>query len=135
MNFFDQRLRPTERLKSSPAIEAIFQSNTSVKAFPLLLVYRDVELQEGVPPAQMGFVASKRSFRRAHDRNFIKRRMRESYRYGKVPLYEWLHERGLGLQGMLIFTGRELPDQNLLDRTWLKLLKRLDSSFFNARLS
>ena len=130
VNFFDQRLRPGERLKSRTQIEAAFKSGLTVKAYPLLLVYQRVERSEGQPQAQVGFVAPKKAFRRAHDRNFVKRRMRESYRLGKADFYRWLTEREQCWQGMLIFTGRELPTQTELDRTWRKLLRRIDADFF-----
>ena len=130
MKFSDERLRATERLKSRTAIEAAFRGGASVKAFPLLLVYRRIEGDEAAPPARIGFVAPKKAFRRAHDRNHVKRRMRESYRLQKADFYTWLRERGVALEGMLIFTGRDLPDQATLDHAWRKLRRRFtDVSF------
>lgn len=78
----------------------------------------------------MGFVASKRNFKRAPDRNHVKRRMRESHRLSKSRLYTWLDERDQYLEGMLIFTGRELPTQKEITHAWHKLLRRLDPDFF-----
>ena len=126
MNFSGPTLGKCERLKSRTAIGAAFRGGKSAKAFPIRLVFRLVDATEGEPPVRMGFVASKKSFRRAPDRNFIKRRMRETYRLHKAPLFEALAARGRHLEGMLIFTGRELPDQALLHRSWRKLLRRLD---------
>ena len=126
MEFSDRTLGKRERLKSRKAIAELFKGGKSAKAYPIRLVYRLIAPVEGEPPVRMGFVASKRSFRRAPDRNFIKRRMREAYRLGKAPLYDFLAARGVHLEGMLIFTGRELPDQALLHRSWRKLLRRLD---------
>lgn len=130
VNFLDKRLRPTERLKSRVAIEAAFKGGASVKAYPLLLVYRRLTPNETIAPARMGFVAPKKAFRRAHDRNHVKRRMRESYRLQKVPFYTWLRERGVALEGLLIFTGRELPDQATLDQAWRKLRRRFTEISF-----
>lgn len=126
MNFSGPTIGKRERLKSRKAIAALFKGGHSAKAFPIRLVFRLVDAVDGEPPVRMGFVASKRSFKRAPDRNFVKRRMREAYRLGKSPLYEALAARGQHLEGMLIFTGRELPDQALLHRSWRKLLRRLD---------
>lgn len=126
MNFSGPTLGKRERLKSRKAIGALFKVGKTEKAFPIRLVFRLVDAIEGQPPARMGFVASKRTFRCAPDRNFVKRRMREAYRLHKAPLLEALAARGQHLEGMLIFTGRELPDQALLHRSWRKLLRRLD---------
>ena len=128
MNPPDRTLGKPERLKSRKAIAAAFGTGQTVKAFPLRLVYRVVAPTEGVPPVRIGFVAPKKAFRRAPDRNHVKRRMREAYRLGKAPLYDFLAARGVHLEGMLIFTGRELPDQALLHRSWRKLLRRLGSA-------
>lgn len=126
MNFSGPTLGKRERLKSRKAIAALFKGGHSAKAFPIRLVFRLVDAVDGEAPVRMGFVASKRTFKRAPDRNFVKRRMREAYRLGKGPLHEALTARGHHLEGMLIFTGRELPDQALLHRSWRKLLRRLD---------
>ncbi len=130
MKFFDAGLQADERLKSRLAIEAVFKAKQALKAYPLLLVYRYVDPTPDAPLARIGFVAPKKAFRRAHDRNFVKRRMREAYRLQKVDLYRYLQREGRALEGMLIFTGRELPDQDLLHRTCRKLLRRFDSDFF-----
>ena len=126
MNFSGPTLGKRERLKSRKAIAGLFKGGESAKAFPIRLVFRLLPAANGEPPVRMGFVASKKAFRRAPDRNFVKRRMREAYRLGKGPLFDRLAERGARLEGMLIFTGRELPDQALLHRSWRKLLRRLD---------
>ena len=126
MNFSGPTFGKRERLKSRKAIAALFKDGSSAKAYPIRLVFRLVDTGEEEPRVRMGFVASKRTFRRAPDRNFVKRRMREAYRLHKAPLFEALASRGQHLEGMLIFTGRELPDQALLHRSWRKLLRRLD---------
>ncbi len=56
--------------------------------------------------------------------------MRESYRLTKSSLYTWLEQRDQYLEGMLIFTGRELPTQKEINHAWRKLLRRLEPNFF-----
>ncbi len=128
---FDFSFSASERLKSRKAIGELFAGAPSVKAYPLRLVYRlqpRTESQDA--PAKMAFVASKRNFKRAPDRNHVKRRMRESHRLTKSVLYNWLDHRDQYLEGMLIFTGRELPTQKEINQAWRKLLRRLDPDFF-----
>ena len=126
----DQHLRSTERLKSRKQIQALFAEGQSVKAYPLRLVYllSAASAESSEPPLQIGFVASKRSFRRAVDRNAIKRRMREAFRLDKAALYTWLETDKLELRCMLIYTGRDLPRQRDITKAWSKLLRRLRSS-------
>jgi ribonuclease P protein component len=59
---------------------------------------------------QAGFGASSRHFKKAVDRNRIKRLGREAYRLQKGPLLQRLTEKGLSLAVFLIYTGKELPE-------------------------
>ena len=61
-------------------------------------------------PLQAGFGASRRNFKKAVDRNRIKRLSREGYRLQKEPLLRKLQEKGLSMAIFFIYTGRELPD-------------------------
>ena len=61
-------------------------------------------------PLQAGFGASSRNFKKAVDRNRIKRLSREAYRLQKQPLLDRLQEKGLSLAVFFIYTGKELPD-------------------------
>jgi ribonuclease P protein component len=62
-------------------------------------------------PLQAGFGASSRHFKKAVDRNRIKRLGREAYRLQKEPLLRRLTEKGLSLAVFFIYTGKELPEQ------------------------
>jgi ribonuclease P protein component len=61
-------------------------------------------------PLQAGFGASSRYFKKAVDRNRIKRLGREAYRLQKEPLLRRLEEKGLCLAVFFIYTGKDLPD-------------------------
>ncbi len=129
MNVPDARFRPAEHLKSREAISALFRGGAyTAKAYPLRLVYRFRESGPPQPPVRIGFVASKRAFRHAHDRNHVKRRMREAFRLHKQVLHRALgsHE-GTAIDAMLLFTGRELPTQAQITRAWLKLLTKFEA--------
>lgn len=68
-----------ERLKSRKLIEKLFTKGERLKSFPLQLVYLQVE-HETDYQIQASFTVSKRYFKRAVDRNRIKRIIREAYR-------------------------------------------------------
>ncbi len=76
-----------EKLKSRTLIGELFVQGKSVSKYPLRLVYMPLEETDG-EKLQMGVSVSKKYFKRAHDRNFFKRQLREAYRLNKHMLIE-----------------------------------------------
>ena len=82
-----------EKLKSKITIDLLFSKGSSVSKYPLRLVY--VESDYGIPEGseqkiKMGVSVSKRNFKRAVDRNYFKRLLRETYRLNKHLLIDKL---------------------------------------------
>ena len=76
-----------EKLKSKKLIEQLFEQGSTLKEFPLRMVYLKVKLGTDYP-VKASFSVSKRKFKRAVDRNRMKRLMRECYRNNKYNLYQ-----------------------------------------------
>jgi ribonuclease P protein component len=80
-----------EKLKSKTSIDLLFSEGNSVSKFPLRLVY--VENKEAnAPLLKMGVSVSKKYFKRAVDRNYFKRVLRETYRLNKHLLLDSLEK-------------------------------------------
>jgi len=78
-----------EKLKSRTTIGLLFTEGKTVSKYPLRLVYIPApEPQEGM--LQMGISVSKKHFKRATDRNYFKRVLRETYRHNKHLLLDKL---------------------------------------------
>lgn len=71
-----------EKLKSRTTIDRMFTEGKTVSKYPLRLVYIPLETTEDVP-LKMGVSVSKKHFKKAHDRNYFKRVLRETYRHHK----------------------------------------------------
>lgn len=67
-----------EKLKSRKLINQLFIEGKSVSKYPLRLVF--VKTQEPEAAFQISVSVSKRYFKRAVDRNYYKRLLREAYR-------------------------------------------------------
>jgi hypothetical protein len=75
---------------------------------------------------QFGAGASKRHFKRAVDRNRIKRLLREAYRTQKLPLQTLLRQGNKGyLKLFILYTGKELPEYQLIQEKVGVVLGRL----------
>jgi len=102
-------LKKDERLKRRKIIEQLFSEGRSVAVFPIRVQYKTYD-KVLTNPLQAGFSASTRNFKRAVDRNRIKRLMREAYRLQKNTLQEALQTKQQQLALFFIYTGKELPD-------------------------
>ena len=78
-----------EKLKSKTAIDLLFSKGTSVSKYPLRLVYAAADFghEEG-QKIKIGVSVSKKNFKKAVDRNYFKRVLRETYRLNKCLLAE-----------------------------------------------
>jgi ribonuclease P protein component len=80
-----------EKLKSRNTIDALFSAGKSVSKYPLRLVYVPQVFDDGATH-KMGVSVSKKYFKKATDRNYYKRLLRESYRLNKSILIENLNQ-------------------------------------------
>ena len=109
-----------EKLKSKMLIDKLFAEGKSVKTFPLLLVY--LPLSEAGDCNKTAVSVPKRNFKKAVDRNHLKRLMREAFRKNKYLVYNNLNST---YAFMFIYTGREKVTYDKLFSTVEGLLKNL----------
>jgi ribonuclease P protein component len=80
-----------EKLKSKITIGLLFTEGKSVSKYPLRLVYKAGSFDEG-EKIKMGVSVSKKNFKKAVDRNYFKRVLRETYRLNKHLLIDNLDQ-------------------------------------------
>ncbi|WP_109098895.1 ribonuclease P protein component [Aquimarina sp. AU58] len=99
-----------ERLKSKKEIELLFSEGKSISKYPVRLVYKKLNFEESIK-IRAGVSVSKRNFKKAVDRNCIKRLMRESYRKNKYIVPNTTHQ----FTFMFLFSGKEMPEYSLIE--------------------
>jgi ribonuclease P protein component len=138
-----------ERLKSRTLIERVFRQGKSFSVFPFRVSYilngnnmpgakdnpafidpalpntKVVSAPAKYPRLQTGFGASRRNFKRAVDRNRIKRLIREAWRLNKPDLQHHLETTNGTLVVFIIYTGKELPDYQTVNEKILVILQKL----------
>jgi ribonuclease P protein component len=76
-----------EKLKSKTTIDLLFSKGKSVSKYPLRLVYLEGDFGDDLP-IKIGVSVSKKHFKKAVDRNYFKRVLRETYRLNKHLLWD-----------------------------------------------
>lgn len=115
-------LGKNERLKSRKLIEQLFSEGKKFSVTPFRVFY--VVEQNNESGLQVGVGTSTKNFKRAVDRNRIKRLMREGWRLQKNELQEELKMQKQRLLVFIIYTGRDLPDyREILSKTAIVLQK------------
>ena len=99
-----------EKLKSKKEIELLFAEGKSIAKYPVRLVFKMASFEEDVA-FKVGTSVSKRYFKKAVDRNRIKRLMRESYRKNKYIVANTTHQ----FTFMFLYTGKEMPEYDLIE--------------------
>jgi len=112
-----QSFNKQEKLKSEKAISGLFLNGRSVNQYPLRLFFRIYGASE-IANTKTAVSVSKRNFKKAVDRNHIKRLMREAYRLNKSQLFNNTNGE---YAFMILYLGKEIPDFDLIN-TKLKLL-------------
>lgn len=79
-----------EKLKSTKTIDVLFSVGKSVSKFPLRLVY--TPLLNSDDKLKFGVSVSKKYFKKAVDRNYYKRVLRECYRQNKHLIHDHLDQ-------------------------------------------
>lgn len=131
-----------EKLKSRKALEQLFAKGKSFSVFPIKVFYTvtdqsnfDGSTSNSIDNSkikltdaalvQAGVGVSSRIFKKAHDRNKVKRLLREVYRTQKQPLYTSVSVNQQQLNVFFLYIGKEVPVFADLNTAMEKTLEKL----------
>lgn len=110
------RFGKAEKLKRKKHIQEVFLHGKSITHFPIKLIYHPLAEEQ---VHKCGVSVPKRNFKRAVDRNRIKRQMREAYRLNKNPLETVDQKYAL----MFIFISRNAEEYAVIHNSIKEILK------------
>jgi ribonuclease P protein component len=122
-------LSKNERLKSRKWIEQLFKEGESFSMPPYRVYYMPVNNttneKEKKSFIQFGVGVSSKNFKKAVDRNRIKRLTREGWRLQKNELEKMVSLQNKSFIFFFIYTGREIPDFVLVKEKTGGIINRL----------
>lgn len=113
-----------EKLKSRKLLDELFKEGKTFSIFPVKVFYL-LPLEPLDFPIKTGVGVSSRYFKKAVDRNRIKRLLREAYRTAKIPLYECVKTQQKQITLFLLYIDKTIPEKGNIKSTMPQIIERL----------
>ncbi|MDX9771821.1 MAG: ribonuclease P protein component [Bacteroidales bacterium] len=113
-----------ERLCGIKAVRELFAGGRTINMPPLRVVYRVISSDESLPPLRVLISVPKRNFKKAVDRNLIRRRIKEAWRKNKQPLM-MMPEKGKRLELALLWIDTEIRTYDDIEKCVIEVMGRL----------
>lgn len=124
MNIIRRTFPKNERLSRKLHLDMLFQNGASFIAYPLMVVYLSV-IQENGAPVSVLVSIPKKKIRHAVERNYIKRRIRESYRLRKHDLLQIISEKNKKLLLAFVYLHNERSSFDKIDQAVAKAIRNM----------
>lgn len=121
-----QTLRKTERLYEKKAIEALFEKGESFNVPPVKILWKKYD-GAAQPAVKAAFTVPRKTFKRAVDRNLLKRRMREAYRRNKYIATDFAVSKKQHYHLIFVYIGKGKALYSEIESKIVLTLQRLAS--------
>jgi len=120
-----QTLNKKDRLKSYSKIRELFDHGVKLRQHPLTLIYllEEGKAADGVS-MKMGVAVGAKHFKKAVQRNLLKRRIKEAYRIQNADLKESILPTSFNMSLFFIYADHAVSDYALISSSVKKLLDK-----------
>jgi len=125
MNSHPATFKKSGRLCSLKAINNLFETGRSLNLRIARVVYIISDDTGTYPPVRLLISVPKRNFKRAVDRNLIKRRIREAFRKNKGALYEALEMKKKNADIAIIWTASSALTYSETETALREMIRKL----------
>ncbi|MGV3686995.1 MAG: ribonuclease P protein component [Daejeonella sp.] len=123
-----------ERLCSKKLIDKLFHNGSSFLLYPFRIIW----LSEALPedrPVQVLISVPKKKFKRAVDRNLLKRRIREIYRLQKSQsLYPFLNEHSSAILLGINYIGNEIGEYAFMEKKFNAAIMKFKKVYLESNV-
>jgi len=125
-NYEPFSFKKNERITSKILLQSIIGKGTSLFLYPIKCYALFFPVNDGKFDNQIAIAVPKRIFKRAVDRNRVKRIIREAYRLNnKQILLPLTTDETRKVALLFVFIGKEMPDYRLIEKVIVDLLKKV----------
>ena len=118
------RLGKNYKLCSKAIIESLFKTGITIKHHPFIATFKEINLSPP-HPLKVTFSAPKRIFKKAHQRNKIKRKIKEAFRLNKGIIEQYLKENNKQIALFLVYSAHEEVNHIFLEEKTKKLFDKI----------
>ncbi len=121
-----------EKLCYRRSFDILFEHRQQVRAGRIRIVYAfDLPPDLVTFHLMVAFSVPKRAFKKAVDRNLLKRRLREATRLHKAPLIQQLRDRNRNAAILIIYQARRIEPYAVIEPDVIKGFNRLQEKLLN----
>jgi ribonuclease P protein component len=121
-------LGKNERLKSRKQIEQLFSEGKKISVPPFriyFLLHAGLKMENAKSRLRFGVGVSGKTFKRAVDRNRIKRLTKEAWRLQNQDVKEKLNLAQKSMNVFFIYTGKDIPEYKTIEKKMIPVIQKL----------